>query len=120
VYLQKIDKSGNLGVVVSVNDQKEKKTPVNFHLYQNHPNPVLNETVIQYSLASGPLLVSLKIYNLFGEEVVTLVHQIQAPGHHTVRWSGVNQNGLPVAAGIYFYKLQIGQDHWLKKLVVIR
>jgi hypothetical protein len=120
VYLQKIDNSGKLGVVVSVNDQKEKNTPANFHLYQNHPNPFLNETTIQYSLASGPLPVSLKIYNLFGEEVVTLINQIQAPGQHTVRWSGVNQNGLPVVAGVYFYKLQIGPNHLLKKLAVIR
>lgn len=120
VYLQKIDKFGKLGVVVSVHDQKGKNTPVNFHLYQNHPNPFINETTIQYSLGSEPLPVSLRIYNLFGEEVVTLINKIQTPGPHTVRWSGVNQNGLPVAAGVYFYQLQIGQNHLLKKLAVIR
>jgi len=120
VYLQKIDKSGKLGVVVSVNEQEKANTPLNFHLYQNNPNPFLNTTTIQYTLASAALPVSLKIYNLSGEEVVTLVDQIQTPGHHTVRWSGVNQNGLPVAAGVYFYKLQIGQNHLLKKLAVIR
>ncbi|MDZ7305414.1 MAG: T9SS type A sorting domain-containing protein [candidate division KSB1 bacterium] len=120
VYIYRVDKDGNLGGVVSVKHRKEDDVPKRFDLYQNHPNPFIRETVIRYSLPSGPHYVQLKVYNIHGEEVVTLVNEIQAKGNHVVRWSGVNHDGMPVAAGVYFYKLQVGQVHLVKKLVVMR
>ncbi len=119
VSIYRVDEDGNLGGVVPVKDQQED-APIDFDLYQNNPNPFMDETVIRYSLRSGSHSVQLAVYNIHGEEVVTLVNQMQARGNYVVRWSGVNNDGIPVATGVYFYKLQISHFDIVKKLVVFK
>ncbi len=79
--------------------------PENFNLTQNYPNPFNPSTLIQYALPDQSA-VSLKIYNLLGQEVATLVDDTRPAGFHAVRWNGTNQSGHTVASGLYFYRME--------------
>jgi hypothetical protein len=80
---------------------KEQNAPENFVLYQNYPNPFNPSTTIKYNLPESGL-VTLKILNLAGQEIETLVHEHQTAGGYEMNWQ---QEGL--ASGTYFYRLQI-------------
>jgi hypothetical protein len=73
--------------------------PMYFVLHQNFPNPFNPETVIGYQLSIN-CYVSLRIFNLLGGEVITLVHEVKEPGEHLVQW---NATGL--SSGMYFYRI---------------
>jgi len=85
-------------------DDKISTIPLHYSIAQNYPNPFNAGTVIQYSLPIDSD-VNLIIYDLLGREVVSLVQTRQNAGTHSVQWLGTNNQDLPVASGIYFYKI---------------
>lgn len=85
--------------------------PSDFALSQNYPNPFNASTVIRYNLASDEH-VTLKVYNIYGQEVASLVDADQKAGNYTVRW-----NGEGVGSGVYFYTLTAGDFSQTKKMV---
>jgi hypothetical protein len=94
--------------------------PNQFALLQNYPNPFNPETYINFALPVASS-VSLKIYNVAGQMVKTLVEGEQmVAGMHAVRWDGTNQTGEQVASGIYFYKMNAGDFQATKKMVVTK
>ena len=100
--------------VVSVRTEDGVSVPGTYSLMQNFPNPFNPTTVIGYQLsASG--IVRLKVFDLLGREVVTLVDQRQEPGGYSVTW---NASRFP--SGAYFYRLQVGEFVAVKKMVLIR
>jgi hypothetical protein len=104
----------NLGGVTSVKQQQTDLIPSNFSLSQNFPNPFNPVTTIQYYLPEAGF-INLKVYNLLGEEVITLADQYQTAGKHSVQF---NANNL--ASGIYFYRLQAGSFIKTKKMILLR
>ena len=98
--------------VTSVKDNYE--IPKTFNLNQNYPNPFNPETIISYQIPiSG--YVTLKIYNVLGKEIATLVNETKQPGNYAVRFSGKD-----LASGIYFYQLQSGSFTQIRKLVLMK
>jgi len=94
--------------------------PTTYELSQNFPNPFNPSTTIRYGLPKAER-VTLKIYNLLGEEVVTLVNdEQQAAGYHAAIWDGRNKNGVVVASGIYVYRIRARRFAMAKKLSLIR
>lgn len=92
--------------------------PEKFALYQNSPNPFNSSTVIKYSLPQ-PSKVVLKIYSIIGNEIATLVNEIKQAGEYVTQWNGLNDEGVPVASGIYFCKIlaePISQDQSFMKV----
>jgi hypothetical protein len=81
--------------------------PATPHLEQNYPNPFNSDTVIGFTLPTRST-VELDIYNLAGQRVATLIHQMLEAGIHTAGWDGRNSSGHPLATGTYFYRLQVG------------
>jgi hypothetical protein len=79
---------------------QEVNPPSDFILYKNSPNPFKTHTSISYSLPAEAQ-VNLKIYNVEGREVMTLVEASQAAGFYRLDWSGTNENGQSVASGLY-------------------
>lgn len=94
--------------------QKIRNLPKRIDLGQNHPNPFNNFTTISYSLPSSNL-VRLKVYNILGRQVCTVVDEIQGPGRFTVSFDGTD---LP--SGLYFYRLSAGGVVKTKKMILIR
>jgi hypothetical protein len=85
-----------------------------FELFQNYPNPFNPTTQISYSIPNSEL-VSLKVYNVLGEEVAQLVNQFQNNGKYQVT---LNTNQL--SSGVYFYQLKAGDFVSVKKMLLIR
>ena len=82
----------------------KNNAPVNFTLDQNYPNPFSSKTKIEYTVPGNARTV-LKIYNIFGREVTTLVDEQQPPGRYSVHWNGTNHAGTKVKSGIYYCRL---------------
>jgi len=94
--------------------------PTTYELSQNFPNPFNPSTTIRYGLPKAER-VTLKIYNLLGEEVVTLVNdEPKAAGYHTAIWDGRNKIGGVVASGIYIYRIRSGSFISTKKLALVK
>ncbi|MCD4829374.1 MAG: T9SS type A sorting domain-containing protein [Candidatus Cloacimonetes bacterium] len=88
-------------------------------LHQNRPNPFNPVTTIGFSLpVSGQ--VELAVYNVRGGRVKTLVNGDMKPGDHTVTWQGTDDNGSPVASGVYFYRLQAGGSAETRKMLLLK
>ena len=103
---------------VSVEDD-EDGLPDGFSLENNYPNPFNPGTTIRYSIGYTTD-VELKVYNVLGQEIVTLVNDIKAPGDYTVRWNGLDSEGREVVSGIYFYKLETGLYSETKKMILLK
>ncbi len=93
--------------------------PQEFALLQNYPNPFNPSTKIQYSLGKASQ-VSLKVYNLLGLEVATLVSGRQEAGSYTVPFSAVGGNSSTFASGVYIYRLKAGSFVATKKLILMK
>ncbi len=100
--------------------------PETFALLQNFPNPFNPSTEIQYQIAavagqaSGSARTVLKIYNLLGEEIRTLVDKEEAPGYYSVTWDGKDKSGRTASSGIYIYRLQSGHFVETRKMVFVQ
>ncbi len=91
-------------------------TPSDFSLSQNYPNPFNPSTVINYSLAKSEF-VSLKIYDLLGNEVATLVNEEKPAGNYNLDFQAHNFN---LSSGTYFYRLQAGNFVETKKMILLK
>jgi len=92
------------------------KLPNSFSLSQNYPNPFNPETTISYSIPKSEH-VTLKIYDLLGREVATLVNEYKQPGAYNSKFSIVNYK---LSSGVYFYRLQSGSYSQTKKLILMK
>jgi hypothetical protein len=86
----------------------------NFELFQNYPNPFNPVTTIKYQIPEAGL-VSLKVYNILGEEVATLVNEIKRSGSYTVDF-----NAGKLASGVYIYELKTSFESISKKLIILK
>lgn len=100
--------------VVSVKEFGNLFTEFNYELLQNYPNPFNPNTAIQFSLRDAGL-VSLKVYNILGQEVMTLVNEYKNAGNYRVDFNAYN-----LASGIYIYQLQAGSFINAKKMILLK
>jgi len=93
--------------------------PQIYSLSQNYPNPMVYATKIEYTLPKDSQ-ISLRIYNISGQLVKTLVEEQQSAGNYKVSWDGRDESGKKVTSGIYFYKLQTQNYTQTRKLTLLR
>jgi len=93
--------------------------PTEFKLYQNYPNPFNPQTIIRFDIASKSN-VTLKIFNMLGQEIRTLINSEVTPREKSVVWDGKNNFGTIVNSGIYVYELRAGDFRNSKKMVFIK
>jgi hypothetical protein len=93
--------------------------PMRFSLSQNYPNPFNPSTVISYQLPVSSQ-VTLKVYDVLGNEVATLVNGRQEAGNYTVPFSAISGNTSTFASGVYFYRLEAGSFVSTKKFVLMK
>jgi hypothetical protein len=108
-----------------VKDETEgQEKPSEFTLSQNYPNPFNPATAIRFKVEGQrlkvPVPTTLKIYNVLGEEVRTLVNEKKLPGDYTIQWDGKNDRGEQLASGVYFYELKVGDYTSAKKMVLLK
>ena len=106
---------GGIPVATKVRDES---VPGGFTLLQNYPNPFNPSTMIGYSIEKAGM-VTLKVYNVLGAEVATLVNGNQEAGNYTVPFRAIT-GSLSLSSGVYFYRLESGSFVSIKKLVLMK
>ena len=112
-----LDKKDAVGITEFLTPVVEK-----FELYQNFPNPFNPETFISFVVPndnSGER-ITLKIFDVLGREVITLVDRILTAGRYQVQWNAQNALGEDSTSGIYFYTLQTGNNIQTRKMILMR
>lgn len=99
---------------LNVDDRIDGPIPSQYKLSNNYPNPFNPKTVIEYSLPREEF-VTLKVYNIIGQEVATLKNEIQKAGSYRV-----NFDGSKLASGVYFYRLQTSSFTQIKKMALVK
>ncbi len=115
-------------------ETENNSMPEDFALYQNYPNPFNPLTIIKYEIPSVETLhqprqgggltgatslphVTLKVYDILGREITTLVNDYQPPGHYSVE---LLTNNLQLPSGVYFYRLTIGNNSQTRKMILLK
>lgn len=114
VYTGIMNYNGFYQWLLPVLEYPEDMLPKEFKLHQNFPNPFNPGTTINYDIAK-PCQVNLKIYNILGKEVASLVDEMKEPGYYSTSWSSET-----VASGIYFYRIETKDFVQVKKLMIIK
>ena len=91
-----------------------------FQLHQNVPNPFNPRTAIAYEVPASGGHVRIRVYDLGGRLVRTLLDEQQSPGRHTVIWNGVDDGGRTVASGLYLYRLEAPAASFTRKMTLVR
>jgi hypothetical protein len=108
-------KGGSI-VQVEESDASALARPYMSHIY---PNPFGSHTTMRYFLTKGAPVV-LKVYNIRGQLVKTLLDEIQTDGEHMIQWNGKNEAGRAVAGGMYFFRLKAGQLVETRKVILLK
>ena len=93
--------------------------PVSSKLYQNYPNPFNPTTKIEYELTVGSFVI-LKVFNILGKEIRTLINENKAPGLHTLTWDATDNYGKSVGTGYYILQLQANAEISSSRMILIR
>jgi polyhydroxybutyrate depolymerase len=99
--------------------ENENPLPENVVLHQNYPNPFNPVTTISFEL-QDQAQVKLSIFDILGRKSIKLVNTIQSAGFKSVQWDGTDNLGQPVCAGVYFYRIEVGQIIQTRKMVLLR
>jgi hypothetical protein len=103
-----------------ITDADNPSVPERFALGQNYPNPFNPVTTIPFEIAKRQQ-VTLRVYDVSGKLVRTLVDNVLSPDSYSVRWNGRNDLGADVISGVYFYRLDAGGDFSaVRKLILLR
>lgn len=105
--------------ITAISERPVNNIPKDFVLDQNYPNPFNPTTTIAFNLPQTEK-VTLKVYNLMGEEIKTLVDRSLVQGRHLVQWDGTDKVGNKVTSGTYLYLLRIGHQQLSKKMVFLK
>ena len=97
-----------------VNISLENEHPVAFELSQNYPNPFNSNTNVKFQIINSGVVI-LKVFDLLGREVKTLVNEYKQPGTYQVSF-----NAEGISSGIYFYKMTAGEFSETKRMVLLK
>ena len=112
--LKQVDYDGSYEFSEEISVENSTMPPLGFNLSQNYPNPFNPTTSIQYAVSSRQF-VSLKVCDILGNEIATLVNEERVPGTYEVEW-----NATDVPSGIYFYQLKTGSFIQTKKMLLLK
>ncbi|MFZ1320098.1 MAG: T9SS type A sorting domain-containing protein [Ignavibacteria bacterium] len=113
VYAQNVNSNGSLGNTTGIN-LNYSESPEGFKLWQNFPNPFNPKTVINYEIQNTEL-VSLKVFDVLGNELMTIINKRQNAGAYSVDFDGSN-----FSSGVYFYRLEAGKFSVTKSMILLK
>jgi len=111
------------GIITDI-ENNSSSIPKNFILYQNYPNPFNPNTIINYELGIKSF-VNIKVFDINGKEIKTLVNQTKDAGKYEIKFSAT-EGGLQLTSGVYFYRIEVVEDNsgksftGTKKMILIR
>jgi len=96
--------------------------PTEFALFQNYPNPFNPATAVNYQIpmTKSQVQTTLKVYNILGQEVMTLVDELQGPGYYKATWDGRDGLGNGMPSGVYFCRLKSGNFTDTKRMLLVK
>ncbi len=104
---------------LGVDGENDNQVPTEFSLGQNWPNPFNPATTIRFGLPKSTY-VTLRVYNILGGEVVTLIAKDLPAGNYQIDWNGADANGREVATGLYLYRLQADTYTETRKMLLLK
>lgn len=107
------------GTATDVEDVSGATLPLTFSLAQNYPNPFNPTTRIEFELPRSEK-ATVRVTNILGETVATLLDEVLAAGRHVVEWRGTDRSGKAVPSGVYFYSLKAGDFSDVRKMVLLK
>lgn len=102
-----------------VTSAEEEVIPTDYKLSQNYPNPFNPTTTIEFALPQADH-VSIKIYDMLGREVATLINDQRSAGNYSIVWNGLNDYGQKVSSGSYIYRITAGNFVETKKMMLLK
>lgn len=111
IYAQQVSSGGALGIVTGI---EEPGSIIDIDLLQNYPNPFNPTTNIKYSIPTLRF-VTIKVYDVLGNEVAVLVNEEKQIGNYELSWNAAN-----LSSGVYFYQLRAGSYVEIKKMILIK
>ncbi|QQS38300.1 MAG: T9SS type A sorting domain-containing protein [Ignavibacteriales bacterium] len=113
-----VDENGDT-VLTDIKEEHRTKLQEHFLLSQNYPNPFNPTTKIKYTVAdayyASPAWVTLKVYDILGNEVTTLVNEYKSAGSYEVEF-----NAAKLASGVYYYQMKVGNFIETKKMILLK
>lgn len=109
----------NFDVVTDVREIESSELPESFSLSQNYPNPFNPTTQIEFEIPKASF-VEIHIYNMLGQQLRTLVSERLSAGRKVVTWDGTDDRGMPVASGVYFYRISTDGYAEAKKMILLK
>jgi len=109
----------NAGGVLTEVNPNINNLPTDYTLYQNYPNPFNPSTTIRYDLPKASY-VSIKIFDILGKEVKSLVNGQNEAGSHSVQWNGDDNFGSKISSGVYLYMIKAGDFVSTRKMVIMK
>ena len=99
-------------------DEKKARFVKEYSL-SNYPNPFNLSTNISFSIQKESY-ISLVIYDVNGNNIMSLVNEYKTAGKYRINWNGKNEKGIPVSGGVYFYSIEAGECRQTKKMVLLK
>ncbi|MFC1557075.1 two-component regulator propeller domain-containing protein [candidate division KSB1 bacterium] len=122
-FMSKLSDNGvaekSFTIILKEAEESNSLVPDEYYLMQNYPNPFNSTTTIEYGLIQTGH-VSLKIYNILGQEIRALVNSEQQAGIYKTPWDGKNNNGRDVSSGVYIYSISVKSFNQVRKLTLLR
>jgi 5'-nucleotidase len=119
IYKQTISPENRGNIIANVKRIDDDELPAEFRLEQNYPNPFNPSTKIEFRIADFGF-VTLKVYDILGNEIATLVNEEKQPGTYEVEFDSHSGEVRNLASGIYFYRIQASEFMDVKKMILIR
>jgi hypothetical protein len=110
--------SFTVNTITSVNGENNS-VPKTFEVFQNYPNPFNPSTTIRLALPKASH-VSVKVYNMLGQEIKALINGNKTMGNYSVVWNGDDNSGKKVAGGVYIYRVITGSNNVSKKMILLK
>jgi len=111
-------KDGNIKITSGINNSDDELIPKNFALYQNFPNPFNPTTKIRFDIPTEGK-VTLKVFDILGREVTTLINEIKKPGSYEIDWNAGKLSG-GFSSGVYFYQLSTADFVQTRKMILMK
>jgi len=107
------------GSLTAIEDNSIANLPSSYKLHQNYPNPFNPTTTITFDLPKSSY-VSIKVYNIQGQVITTLVNKDYPAGQYEIEWDGKNHAGHPVSSGLYLYKIEADDFKSVNKMMLMK